>query len=204
MAAFACPVRSMGALSLRDGPSSNMSSVFVDLVPLKDVSVVPERGTTTRANDSRRSSADVVVQRVTTYQMSGALGPQRAAQCWGRSSGARSTAASGRRPTNAQTFVERCEIRDQSTPEVDQRYEAFVATAQARNDAREAPMAAALGEPSRVPRCRPGRTPCDLLSEAHILIILINFCQNRRLQAPPKGLPALDFRALYPTKTSSE
>ena len=32
----------MGALSLRDGPSSNMSSVFVDLVPLKDVSVVPE------------------------------------------------------------------------------------------------------------------------------------------------------------------
>jgi len=138
-----------------------MSSVFVDLVPLKDVSVVPERGTATRANDSRRSSADVVVQRVTTYQMSGALGPQRAAQCWGRSSGARSTAASGRRPTNAQTFVETCEIRDQSTPEVDQRYEAFVATAQARNDAREAPMAAALGEPSRVPRCGPGRAQCQ-------------------------------------------
>ena len=62
MAAFACPVRSVGVLSLRDGPSSNMSSVFVDLVPLKDVSVVPERGTATRANDSRRSSADVVVQ----------------------------------------------------------------------------------------------------------------------------------------------
>ena len=172
MAAFACPVRSVGVLSLRDGPSSNMSSVFVDLAPLEDVSVVPERGTATRANDSRRSSADVAVQRVTTYQMSGALGPQRAAQCWDRPSGARSTAASGRRPTNAQTFVERCEIRDQSTPEVDQRYEAFVATAQARNDAREAPMAAALGEPSRVPRCGPDRAPCVPLSEALFLLYM--------------------------------
>ena len=65
--ASARPVQSTGAWGLRDGPSSSMSSVFVDLAPLKDVlGSVPERFRGA-ANDSGRSAAHVAVARVTTW-----------------------------------------------------------------------------------------------------------------------------------------
>ena len=70
--------------------------------------------------------------------MSIALDRLRAAQRWGRPSGARRTAGGGRRLSNAPVRVETCEIRNQSAPEVAQGYEALVGPAQARDDGRRA------------------------------------------------------------------
>ena len=70
--------------------------------------------------------------------MSIALDRLRAAQRWGRPSGARRTAGGGRRLSNAPVRVETCEIRNQSAPEVAQGYEALVGSVKARGDGRRA------------------------------------------------------------------
>ena len=70
--------------------------------------------------------------------MSITLDRLRAAQRWGRPSGARRTAGGGRRLSNAPVRVETCEIRNQSAPEVAQRYEALVGPVKARGDGRRA------------------------------------------------------------------
>ena len=79
--------------------------------------------------------------------MSIALDRLRAAQRWGRPSGARRTAAGGRRLSNAPVRVETCEIRNQSAPEVAQRYEALVGPVKARGDGRRARTDAETASP---------------------------------------------------------
>ena len=102
--------------------------------------------------------------------MSIALDRLRAAQRWGRPSGARRTAAGGRRLSNAPVRVETCEIRNQSAPEVAQGYEALVGPAQARDDGRRARAdaeTASVGSPE-LTRCL----------EQAILTPVLNFDQS--------------------------
>ena len=165
----------------------------------KTSSVVPERflGAT---SESGRRAEHVAVVRVTTYKTSAGLDQLRATLRWRRPSGARRTAAAGRRPSNAPARVETCEFRNQSTSEVAQGYEAFVATAQARRDAHRAPTdapTASQGGPSS--RHRP-RSFCPRISTNENPA----FARFDASQARPNAVPAPDFRTGSPSVTTSE
>ena len=112
-----------------------MSSVFVDLAPLKDVpDSVPERFRGVANDAPQRTSLctrhDMVDENPTRpAARRAALGPpeRRSKDCRRRET-----------PSKAPLRVETCEIRNQSAPEVAQGYEALVGPVKARGDGRRA------------------------------------------------------------------
>ena len=107
-------------------------------------------------------------------------------------------------PSNAPVRAETCEIRNQSAPEVAQRYEALVGPVKARGDGRRARTDAETASPGSPELQSTARArnpyPRFWISTNHERA----FAQFEASEASPKAVPAADFDAQSPSGTCKE